>query len=245
MTQSFNRTVTLPDNAATYYTTNILPQAAANNGGPWADFEFFVNDRAMAGEEVYVIAGPEWGPAPPTLKDEGRVQVPDWTWKVAVFVGPDETLADVASFDDLEVIAIRTPNRIESGVPGTVDGISRDWETYEVEIDEIEAATGYDLLALLPDDVEFAVETGFVDVVATLRALLASGGVDESAARVLQAELDQALKRLVKGSVDQALKRLETFVVLVDAFEDEGKITPEAAAELRAAVETLAEGLAG
>ena len=45
--------------------------------------------------------------------------------------------------------------------------------------------------------------------------------------------------------MDQALKRLETFVVLVDAFEDEGKITPEEAAELRAAVETLAEGLAG
>ena len=35
-----------------------------------------------------------------------------------------------------------------------------DWETYRTTVDQIEALTGYDLLSLLPDKVESAVESG-------------------------------------------------------------------------------------
>jgi hypothetical protein len=49
------------------------------------------------------------------------------------------------------VIAVNMPN--DPGVRNV------DWNTYRTTVDAIEALTGYDLLALLPDDVEQAVES--------------------------------------------------------------------------------------
>lgn len=241
MAQSFNRTVTLPDNAATYLTTNILPQAAENNGGPWGDFEFFTNGRAFAGEEVYVVAGGEYGDAPPTLKDEGKVAVPDFTWKVAVFLDRDEGLADVASLSDVEIIAIRTPNRVESGVPGSVDGISGDWEDYRVEVDEIEEAVGYDLLRLLPDGLELQLESGFDDLAQTFERLVSEGQVGDGAQQALGDHLADATLELERGRTDQAIGRLEEFLHLLGVFERIGKVSEPAAAELRSEAEAVIE----
>lgn len=247
MTQSFNRTASLADNAATYLTTNILPQAAANNGGPWLDFENYATDRALAGAEVWLIAGGEYGPNPPTLKGEGKVAVPDYTWKVAVFLDRDEGLDDVSNRGDLEVVAIRTPNRIEPGVRGSVvdELVSDDWRDYEVTVDEIEAAIGYDLLDRLPDDLEPMLESGLGWLASELDDAVARGAVAEPAALALGAELDQAAKRLALGTPDAAVRRLETFLVQVDAFERNGKIAPSAAAALRAEAERVIEVLAG
>ena len=63
----------------------------------------------------------------------------------------DHGLADIADYRDLEVIAVNMPN--EPGVRNV------DWNTYRTTVDAIEALTGYDLLALLPDDIESAVES--------------------------------------------------------------------------------------
>ena len=63
----------------------------------------------------------------------------------------DHGLADIHDYRDLEVIAVNMPN--EPGVRNV------DWHTYITTVDAIEALTGYDLLALLPDDVEAAVES--------------------------------------------------------------------------------------
>ncbi len=237
LVQSFDRTVTLPDNASTYLTTNIIPQAAANNTGPWGDFEYYINGRAFAGEEVYVIAGGVWTPDAPTLKDEGKVAIPSWTWKVAVFLGRDETLADVHSLDDLEVTAIMTPNRLEPGVDGTVDGIKGDWESYRVEVDQIEAATGYDLLSLLPDELEAQIESGLDGLSAAFGGFVADGAIDLPAENALSQELEQALMQLERGRPELAAQRLDTFLNLLRVFERNGKITSEAAAALRAEVE--------
>ena len=232
--QSFTRTRTLPDNAATYLTTNIIPQASANNGGPWGAFESYTNNRASAGNEVYIIAGGIWGPNPPTLKDEGKVSVPNWTWKVAVFVDRDETLADVRSLDDLEVVAIITPNRLESGVPGSVDGISGDWQDYVVEVGQIEAATGYDLLALLPDAFEEQLETGFDDLAAEFQELVADGALHRGAERALGAQLNNAARHLARGRTAQPAQSVETFLHLLDRFERGGKVGAADAERLRA-----------
>ncbi len=35
-----------------------------------------------------------------------------------------------------------------------------DWQTYKTTVDAVEALSGYDLLALLRDDIENAVESG-------------------------------------------------------------------------------------
>jgi len=85
-----------------------------------------------------------------TLKKLGHVVIPESTWKVAVIMPHGKGLADVMTPQDLTVIAVNMPN---------VDGIKTvDWHMYLTSVDAIEALTGYDFLAELPDDVETVVE---------------------------------------------------------------------------------------
>lgn len=160
MTMSEERTTTDQENATTFYLTNVLPQAAENNQGPWVDFEIHLNGLAQAGgKEVYVIAGGEYAALPQTLKNEGRVAIPDYTWKIAVIERGGAGLGDVHGLGDLQVIAVRMPNLTTPGVPGSAVGIrTRPWQDFQTTVDAIEAATGYDFLAALPDNIERVVE---------------------------------------------------------------------------------------
>ena len=150
LARSFDRTSGSLDNAYTYLFDNIVPQAADLNQGPWAAFENFLGDEARLNDrEVYIIAGVAGNQG--TLKNEGRVVIPASTWKVAVIMPHDRGLSSIADYRDLEVIAVNMPN-----TPGVRDV---DWNTYLTTVDAIEALTGYDLLALLAEDVEAAVES--------------------------------------------------------------------------------------
>lgn len=163
MVQSESRTATFQDNAATFLFTNIIPQAANNNQGPWLDLENHLNTLARSGgKELYIIAGGEYAPGAPSLKGEGTVLVPDYTWKVAVIRPAGAGLAGIGTTDnDIQVIAARFPNRAESGIPASAASIRNlPWESFQVTVDQIEAATGYDLLSALPDGVEAALESG-------------------------------------------------------------------------------------
>ena len=162
MVMSANRTTTLQENATTFLTTNALPQADNNNQGPWLRFENYTNDRARAGAvDVYLIAGGIWSAAPPTLKNAGKVAIPDYTWKVAVFVPRGTSPSSVDSLDELEVIAIKVPNLEGVSGPASADAIRNDpWEDYAVTVDALESETGYDFLALLPEPLEAIVESG-------------------------------------------------------------------------------------
>lgn len=156
MVQSESRTATLQENAATFLMTNIVPQAGENNQGPWSQFENYLNDLArQQGKEIYVVAGGEYTANPATLKNEGKVQVPAWTWKVAVIVDGGEGLDDVHGTGDLQVLAIRMPNDT-----ATARGMRNNpWAMYETTVDDIEARTGYDLLDALPNGIERIVES--------------------------------------------------------------------------------------
>ena len=103
----------------------------------------------MQGREVYVITGVAGNKG--TLKNEGKVVIPTSTWKVAVIMPHDQGLANVRDYRDVEVIAVNMPN--DPGVRNV------DWNTYRTTVDAVETLTGYDLLALLPDEVEAAVES--------------------------------------------------------------------------------------
>lgn len=155
MVQSESRTATLQENAATFLMTNIVPQAGENNQGPWVAFENYLNDLArQQGKEVYVVAGGEYGANPQTLKGQGRVQIPAFTWKVAVVVDGGEGLDDVHWTGDLQVLAIRMPNDT-----ATARGIRNNpWQSYTTTVDDIEARTGLDLLNALPNTLERIVE---------------------------------------------------------------------------------------
>ena len=149
LARSFDRTSGTLDNAYTYLFSNIMPQAADNNQGPWAQFENFLGDQARnSNMEVYIIAGPAGNAG--TVKNEGKIVIPAFTWKVAVIMPHDEGLANVHDYRDLTVMAVIMPN---------VAGIRNvDWHDYLTTVDAVEQLSGYDLLALLPDKVEAAVE---------------------------------------------------------------------------------------
>jgi DNA/RNA endonuclease G (NUC1) len=150
LARSFDRTAGSLDNAYTYYFSNIIPQAADNNQGPWAAFESYLGNRVLNdGREVYVLTGPAGDKG--TVKNEGKIVIPTDTWKVAVIMPKDKGIEDVDSYDDVEVIAVIMPN--EAGIRNV------DWTTYKRTVDQVEALSGYDLLKLLPDQIEIAVES--------------------------------------------------------------------------------------
>jgi DNA/RNA endonuclease G (NUC1) len=159
LARSFDRTSASLDNAFTFYFTNIVPQAADLNQGPWAIFENVLGDLArLQNKEVYIIAGVAGNKG--TVKNEGKIVIPAFTWKVAVIMPRNQGLANIDDASDLEVIAVNMPNE-----PG-VRNVS--WETYKTTVDAIEALTGYDLLALLRDDIEARVESGMRPPVAVV-----------------------------------------------------------------------------
>ena len=151
LARSFDRTAGSLDNAHTFYFSNIIPQAADQNQGPWANMENHLGDLVrFQGKEVYVIAGVAGSKG--TIKDQGLITIPAATWKVAVVMDHDEGLADFQLPTDADVIAVIMPN--DPGVRNV------DWNTYRTTVDAVEALSGYDLLALLNDQLEIAVESG-------------------------------------------------------------------------------------
>ena len=159
MTRSFDRTSSSLDNAHTFLLSNVVPQASDLNQGPWANLENFLGDLAMnQNKEVYIITGPAGSQG--TVKNEGKIVIPTSTWKVAVIMDRDHGLADIRDYRDLEVIAVNMPN---------IAGIRNvPWQTYLTTVDAIEALTGYDLLAKLPDKVENIVEAGIKPPIAAI-----------------------------------------------------------------------------
>lgn len=150
LARSFDRTSSSLDNAFTFLFSNIVPQAADLNQGPWAIMENFLGDLARTqNKEVYIIAGVAGNIG--TIKNQGKIVIPAQTWKVAVIMPHDSGLAQVHTYQDVQVIAVIMPNQ-----PGVRNV---DWHTYQTTVDAVEALSGYDLLALLADPVEIAVES--------------------------------------------------------------------------------------
>jgi DNA/RNA endonuclease G (NUC1) len=175
------------DNSIAYYFSNIAPQSAQMNQGPWAVEENFIGDLAKnGGKDVYEIMGVSGSQG--TLKGlSGAPTIPEWFWKVAVIVPHGKKLADIHRDDDLQVISVIMPN---------VANVNSDWTTYKTTVDAVEALSGYDLLNLLPDDVEAVVESGDQPPVAAMTgpdagnegsalSFSASGSTDPDAGDVL------------------------------------------------------------
>lgn len=149
LVRSADRTQGTLDNARTFYFANIVPQFADNNQGPWAQFENALGDSA-ATREVYIIAGASGSLG--TLKDEGNITIPSAMWKVALIAPRNARLADITSLSGVTVMAVIMPN---------VNGIRNNpWQNYLTTADAVEMLSGYDVLSLLRDDLETALESG-------------------------------------------------------------------------------------
>jgi DNA/RNA endonuclease G (NUC1) len=166
MVMSEQRTATDADNQATFYMTNVLPQYQDLNGGPWLRFETYNNDLArLSNKELYIISGGVFSATPATLNNAGKVQIPTTTWKIVVVLDSGQTLANVTSTSSLQVIAVNMPNVL--GISG------QPWQNYITTVDAIEAATGFDFLANLPDAIESVVESSaYVPATARIPGIL-------------------------------------------------------------------------
>ena len=166
MVRSADRTVTNAENGSTFYLSNVVPQTADLNQGVWAVHETFLADLArVSNKELYIITGPAFkGPAR-TVKDEGKIRIPDFTWKITVIMDRNQGLSNITSWTDLagvQVNVVLMPN-----LPGA-DIRNANWRDYQVTVDSVEAMTGYNFLSALPDNYENAIEAGDRPPVANL-----------------------------------------------------------------------------
>lgn len=151
---SADRTSSDAANRATFLMTNIIPQVQENNGGVWENFESYIRSQVNSGYEAFIIMG-NYGVGGTDTDNiykesiaDGAITVPQYIWKVAVLIQQGD--GDVNRVTTAtRVIAINTPN---------IQTISGSWGSFRVSVDAIETATGYDLLSILPDDVENALE---------------------------------------------------------------------------------------
>ncbi|MCC6444113.1 MAG: DNA/RNA non-specific endonuclease [Armatimonadetes bacterium] len=136
---SGDRTATRRDNDATFLMTNMIPQAAGLNRGPWEKLESYTRTLVRQGMECYVICGV--GPVTKKI-GQGKVGVPSFMWKVIVVL-PDQAGNDLKRITaQTRVIAVRMPN---------ITTISRKgWRAFRVKASDIEQATGARLLTNVP-----------------------------------------------------------------------------------------------
>jgi endonuclease G, mitochondrial len=122
--------------------TNFLPQIAANNQGPWEDFESYCRTLAAGGNEIYITSGGIGNTG--TVNNAGRVVIPQYTWKVALVLPNGENdLQRVGK--TTRVIALIVPNFLGTGL-----NINDVWRKYRTSVDSIEYLTGYNFFPNVP-----------------------------------------------------------------------------------------------
>jgi endonuclease G len=144
----------IPLNQETFLMSNMVPQAPNNNQGPWADLENFLR-TLLTTNEVYVVAGPagvggsgDNGPA--NTIANGHVTVPAFTWKVAL----------VLPVGDGDVSRVSAATRTIAVIMPNDNSINSDWRAYLTTVDAVEALTGYDFFANVPEAIENSIEAG-------------------------------------------------------------------------------------
>ena len=142
LARSFDRTSASLDNAFTFYFSNIVPQAADLNQGPWAIIENYLGDLArLQNKEVYIIAGVAGNKG--TVKNEGQDRDPGEHVE-----GRGDHAARSGTRRHARLPRPRGHRREHAERAGRA---KRAWQTYQTTVDAVEALSGYDLLALLPD----------------------------------------------------------------------------------------------
>lgn len=148
MCPSGDRTRSIPDNSATFLMTNFVPQLAANNQGPWEEFETYCRTLASQGNEIYIITGPVGNIG--TIA-AGQVVVPQYTWKVALVIPNGNNDVQRASTRTTRTIAIVVPN-----FPPL--DINAPWRNFRVTVNYVEAITGYNFFSEIPINTQELIE---------------------------------------------------------------------------------------
>jgi DNA/RNA endonuclease G (NUC1) len=148
MCPSEDRTDTVADNDLVFYMSNIIPQAAMNNQGVWADFENYCRTLAQAGNELLIICGPSGFGT--NRIPSGKAVVPDYTWKIAVVVPPGGGTALSRITNTTRVIALKILNTQQA---------TNTWPAYVTSVNQIQVDTGFTFFTALPADVASVLRT--------------------------------------------------------------------------------------
>jgi endonuclease G, mitochondrial len=143
-TPSADRTSSVPDNSATFFMTNMMPQAPFNNQGPWEDLESYLRTLLPA-NELYIIAGGAGiggtganGGVTTTIAN-GKVTVPAYTWKVVIVLPVGANDVDRVN-KNTRVIAVIMPNNQNIGQ-------STPWRNFRTSVDRVEGLTGFNFFS--------------------------------------------------------------------------------------------------
>jgi endonuclease G len=149
MCPSADRTKTVADNQETFFLTNMVPQAANNNQGPWAVMENDLRAIAQTGKELFIVSGGTFSASSNTIGS--GVVVPDKTFKIVVVL--DATTQGASSVtNNTRVIAVMMPNE-NAQISRTAD-----WHSFRVSVDAVEAATGDNFLSDVDPAVQAVIE---------------------------------------------------------------------------------------
>jgi endonuclease G len=147
MCPSGDRTASAAANSLTFYLSNMVPQAANNNQGPWEKLESYSRTLAGQGKELFIISG---GTGSAGTIGAGVV-VPDSTFKViAVLDQVGQGPSNVTS--STRLIGIVIPNNNSEVAKAD------DWKPFRVSVRSIEALTGLDFLSDVSSAVQDVIE---------------------------------------------------------------------------------------
>jgi len=152
MCPSDDRDFDATDNSATFFLTNMVPQAPNNNQGPWEKLESYARCISLLGTNLYIVSGGLYeGPVVYT-KPGTTVRVPSHTWKVmTVMGGLGLGPSDVTT--NTRVIAVIMPNN-DSLIARTSP-----WRNYRVTAREVENRTGLNFHRNVPQSIQDVIET--------------------------------------------------------------------------------------
>jgi len=154
MCPSDDRDASIDDNSATFFMTNIVPQAPKNNQVTWVDLENYCRTLISSGNELYIISGVYGQGGTGSSGSSNTISahsilVPAYLWKIIIVLPTGEN--DISRIDkQTRVIAIYTPNNQTVSV--------QDWKYYRVNVDFIESKTGYNFLSNVPTDIQNVLE---------------------------------------------------------------------------------------
>lgn len=151
---SDDRDSTPEDNAATFFLSNIVPQAPRHNREVWKNLEDYERQLMSNGNEVYIIAGASGSGG--TGQNgiamsiaNGKLTVPATLWKILVIVpiGSDNAFQLT---ENTRIIAVNIPN--------TQAAADKPWRAYLTSVDQLETLTGYDFLSNVAVDIQRIIE---------------------------------------------------------------------------------------
>lgn len=123
------------ENAATYYSTNMTPQAYNFNGGIWANLEGKVRNYAAVSDTLYVVTGALYKASTNVSGNSSgfRVKIPTHYFKALLYKGPSTYAQDTQGY-------------LMAGflLPHSESIASGNCLSYRISIDQLEQESGID-----------------------------------------------------------------------------------------------------